>query len=70
VAKVIAWGETRDDARERLIEAIAGAEIEGISSNREFLIACLKDELFATGSVWTGFIDQRLEHLLAPAAAA
>jgi 3-methylcrotonyl-CoA carboxylase alpha subunit len=69
VAKVIAWGETRDDARERLIEAIARAEIEGISSNREFLIACLKDELFAAGSVWTGFIDQRLEHLLAPAAA-
>ncbi len=70
VAKLIAWGETRDHARERLIEALVRAEIEGIRNNREFLIACLKDKVFAAGSVWTDFIGQRLKHLLAPAAVA
>ncbi len=70
VAKVIAWGHTRDQARQRLISALAEFEVEGIRNNKDFLIACLADEVFATGNVWTGFIDQRLEHLLAAGAAA
>ena len=64
IAKVIAWGETRDAARARLADALHAFAIDGIRNNRDFLIACLFDEAFAAGDVSTGFIDQRLAHLL------
>jgi 3-methylcrotonyl-CoA carboxylase alpha subunit len=66
VAKVIAWGETRAAARARLADALRALTIDGIRNNRDFLIACLGDDVFAAGDVSTAFIDQRLEHLLAP----
>nr|WP_205521016.1 biotin carboxylase N-terminal domain-containing protein [Propylenella binzhouense] len=65
VAKLIAWGETRDAARRRAIEALSATEIEGIKSNRSFLIACLADPHFAAGDVHTGFIEARRSDLLA-----
>ncbi len=67
VAKVIAWGEDRADARARLASALRDFEIDGIKSNKEFLIACLDDDVFASGDVSTNFIDHHLERLLAPA---
>jgi 3-methylcrotonyl-CoA carboxylase alpha subunit len=66
IAKVIAWGETRDEARQKLGSALRVFDLEGIRNNRDFLIACLADEVFAAGDVSTGFIEQRLEGLLAP----
>ena len=65
IAKLIAWGSDRDEARRRAAAALADFAIEGIRTNRDFLIACLDDELFAAGDVHTSFIDQRREHLLA-----
>jgi acetyl/propionyl-CoA carboxylase alpha subunit len=69
VAKVIAHAPTRDEAREKLMAALRAFELQGIRNNKEFLIACLADEAFAAGDVSTGFIDQRLENLLASIAA-
>ncbi len=66
IAKVIAWGETRAEARHKLASALRDFELEGIRNNKDFLIACLADEVFAAGDVSTGFIEQRLENLLAP----
>jgi 3-methylcrotonyl-CoA carboxylase alpha subunit len=65
VAKVIAWGESREEARQKLISALRVFEIEGIKNNRDFLIACLADEVFAAGDISTVFIEQRLDSLLA-----
>jgi 3-methylcrotonyl-CoA carboxylase alpha subunit len=69
VAKVIAHGATRDAARAKLSAALQAFELEGIRNNKDFLIACLADDVFVTGDVSTGFIDQRLENLLASVAA-
>jgi 3-methylcrotonyl-CoA carboxylase alpha subunit len=69
LAKIVAHGDSRDAARHRLIAALREFEIEGIRNNREFLIACLADPPFAAGDVSTGYIEQRLDHLLRPAAA-
>ena len=66
IAKVIAHGGTRDEARHRLIAALRTLDIDGIRNNRDFLIACLMDKAFVAGDVSTGFIDQRLERLLDP----
>ncbi len=68
VAKVIAWGGNRDEARQRLSEALQNFAVEGIRNNREFLIACLADEVFAVGDVSTDFIEQRRGSLLASVA--
>ena len=66
IAKVIAWAENRDEARNKLGSALRAFEVEGIRNNRDFLIACLADEVFAAGDVSTGFIEQRLDNLLVP----
>jgi len=68
IAKVIVQAPTRDQARDKLAQALRAFEIEGIRNNRDFLVACLQDEVFAVGDVSTGFIDQRLDGLLASAA--
>jgi len=65
IAKLIAWGEDRDAARARAAEALGDMRVEGIRSNREFLIACLNDPMFSAGDVHTGFIDARQKLLLA-----
>ncbi|MGQ7791744.1 acetyl-CoA carboxylase biotin carboxylase subunit [Faunimonas sp. B44] len=65
VAKVIVWGADRDEARERAIEALSRSRVEGIRSNRAFLVACLADPVFAAGDVHTGFIEARKKDLLA-----
>ena len=66
LAKVVAWGEDRDAARESTIAALRGFAVEGIVTNRDFLIASLGDVEFAAGNVHTGFIDARKAALLAP----
>ncbi|MFK8253361.1 acetyl-CoA carboxylase biotin carboxylase subunit [Ancylobacter terrae] len=65
VAKVVAWGESREAARQRAIEALRAFAIDGIRCNRHFLLACLGDEDFAGGDVHTGFIDAHRTRLLA-----
>src|SRR3546814_3803769 len=44
VAKLIAWGEDRDTARGRAVTALRALRVEGIRTNRDFLIACVEDE--------------------------
>ena len=65
LAKVIAWGKTRDTARQRAINALRDFQIDGVKVNRDFLIACLQDDAFATGNVDTRFVETRHKALLA-----
>ncbi|WP_198598222.1 acetyl-CoA carboxylase biotin carboxylase subunit [Mangrovicella endophytica] len=65
IAKIIVWGESRDAARQRAIAAMRAVEVEGIRTNRDFLLACLADPDFAAGDVHTGFIEAEKARLLA-----
>ncbi len=58
LAKVVAWGATRDVARRRLIEALEQTALFGVSSNRDFLIAALGKDAFASGEATTAFIAE------------
>ncbi|WP_025897884.1 acetyl/propionyl/methylcrotonyl-CoA carboxylase subunit alpha [Sneathiella glossodoripedis] len=58
IAKVIAYGETREDARRRLIRSLNKTVDLGLTTNRQFLIDCLKNETFAKGLATTDFIDK------------
>jgi geranyl-CoA carboxylase alpha subunit len=58
VAKVIAYGPTRDIARLRLIEALNETVLFGTRHNRDFLVACLEKDTFAAGQATTAFIAE------------
>jgi 3-methylcrotonyl-CoA carboxylase alpha subunit len=56
IAKLIAYGDDRDQARRRLASALAEYEIVGVATNVALLRRVLEHEAFAAGSVETGFI--------------
>ncbi len=58
IAKIIARGATRDEARRRLVAALEDMTALGLETNRRFLVAVLTHPAFATGEVSTGFIDR------------
>jgi len=58
LAKFITWGETRDQAIDRMIQALESTVVDGIRTNISFHIAALKSKLFHEGRTTTNFIDQ------------
>jgi geranyl-CoA carboxylase alpha subunit len=59
IAKLIAHGPTRDDARRALVRALEETVALGLPTNAAFLAACLRDETFAAGGATTAFIAER-----------
>jgi geranyl-CoA carboxylase alpha subunit len=57
VAKIIASGSTREEARQRLLRALEQTTLLGVGTNRAFLIQLLEDEVFITGNATTSYID-------------
>lgn len=64
IAKVIAHGATRDEARAKAAKALRALVVQGLQTNRAFLIACLENDRFAAGDVYTSFIDEHRAALL------
>lgn len=64
LAKVIAWGESRDAARQRLITALSSTEIGGLTTNVPFLSRALKSDAFSQSALSTDFVDVHRERLL------
>ncbi|MDY6829402.1 MAG: acetyl/propionyl/methylcrotonyl-CoA carboxylase subunit alpha [Pseudomonadota bacterium] len=58
LAKVIAYGESRDEARRRLARALDHTRLFGLSSNKWFLSELLRHPRFAAGEATTGFIGE------------
>ena len=58
VAKIVAHGPTRDSARRRLIKALGGTALMGVSNNRDFLIDVLGRPKFAEGEATTAFLEE------------
>lgn len=58
IAKIIAWGETRAEAIQRLKQTLSQVHLAGIHTNRDFLQAILCHSTFLTGSVHTDFLDK------------
>jgi 3-methylcrotonyl-CoA carboxylase alpha subunit len=63
LGKVIAWGESRGEAVDRLHRALADIEIVGVTTNRALLASVLADEEFRRGRVTTSFLDARAARL-------
>ncbi len=59
LAKIIAWGGDREEARRRLIRALENSAIFGIATNRDFLLDLLRDDVFSSGQATTALIPER-----------
>jgi geranyl-CoA carboxylase alpha subunit len=58
LAKLIAHGATREEARRRLIVALEDTVALGVTTNRSLLIAIVRHPAFAAGEATTAFIDR------------
>jgi propionyl-CoA carboxylase alpha chain len=58
LAKVIAFAPTRNEAASTLALALEGLHVGGVTTNRDFLVATLRDEHFLDGETTTDFIDR------------
>jgi len=58
IAKVIAHGATREEARTRLVQALRDTVVLGPTTNRHFLIRLLEHPEFAAGRATTAFIGK------------
>jgi pyruvate carboxylase subunit A len=57
IAKLIAWGSTRDEAIRRLIDAIDNFEIEGVATTLQFGKFVLQHDAFTSGKFDTHFVN-------------
>ncbi|WP_128893365.1 acetyl/propionyl/methylcrotonyl-CoA carboxylase subunit alpha [Erythrobacter sp. HKB08] len=64
VAKLVAWGETRDAAIDELDEMTAGVEIWPVRTNAGFLNRAINDPDFVLANLDTSFIGERLDSLI------
>ena len=64
LAKIVAHGETRAEARARLVAALKETVTLGVVTNRDFLIAALEHPDFVAGEATTAFIGENGEGLL------
>ena len=60
VAKVITWGEDREDARRRLERALYETTLLGLTNNGPFLRQILTHETFVAGDATTDFLEREL----------
>ena len=64
IAKVIAHAPTRELAAEKLAAGLEKTAIEGIVTNRDFLVRVLRHPVFLSGNYTTSFLDDHLSELV------
>ena len=58
IAKLVTWGETRDEAADKQIAALDRFEIEGLGHNIDFVSTIMQHPRFRSGELTTGFIAE------------
>ena len=66
LGKLIAWGENREEARQRLLAMLAETAVGGVRTNLAFLRRVLAHPAFANAELDTGFIPRHQAQLLPP----
>ncbi|QUN27482.1 acetyl-CoA carboxylase biotin carboxylase subunit [Cupriavidus sp. KK10] len=64
VAKLVAHGADREEARRKLLRAVQDCTLLGVPTNQGFLAACLAHPAFAGNDVHTGFVDTHMQAAL------
>ncbi len=58
ISKLVVWGETREIACERLIQALNAYKVEGIQTNIPMLLKTVTHDQFLKGYTTTKFVEQ------------
>ena len=58
LAKVVAWAPTRPEAARMLAGALSRARLHGVLTNRDLLVATLREPAFLEGRVATDFLER------------
>ena len=58
LAKIIAFGNSREEARRRLVRAVEESTLFGLSVNSEFLASVIQHDAFINGEATTAFIEE------------
>jgi acetyl-CoA carboxylase biotin carboxylase subunit len=66
IAKLSAWGRTREETLNRMARALAETGVAGCLTNLAFLRRCLEHPVFRRGDYTTGFIQENKESLADP----
>jgi len=61
VAKVTAWGQTREEAIARMRRALGEFEIGGVPTTIPFHLRVLDNAFFRRGEVYTNFVQRRID---------
>jgi acetyl-CoA carboxylase biotin carboxylase subunit len=61
LAKVVAWGRTREEAVARMQRALTELSVEGVKTTREFHQGILSDPEFMAGNIHTQFLSERIQ---------
>ena len=64
LAKLIGWGDSREQARQRLLAMLDETAVGGFATNLAFLQRLLAHPAFATAELDTGFIERHRDALL------
>jgi len=64
IAKLIAFGSSREEARSRLICGLEQTVAFGVTTNQAFLMSCLRHPVFARGLATTDFIGGHRSELV------
>lgn len=62
VAKIIAYGKTREDAIRLLARAVDDCVLLGVNSNKQFLVNLLRHPVVVAGDTNTAFIQQHFQN--------
>lgn len=58
LAKIISYGDNREEARRRLLRGLTDTKLLGVRTNKSFLAQILNDSRFIDGVATTAFIDE------------
>jgi 3-methylcrotonyl-CoA carboxylase alpha subunit len=64
LAKVIVHAQTREQARRRLLQALAECDVAGVPTNLDLLSAIAAHPVFVAGAPDTDFVERALQELL------
>lgn len=64
VSKMIAWGNTREEAIERMKRALEDYVLSGVKTNLKFLSRIMESEDFISGDYSTGFVEKNHDFLM------
>jgi acetyl-CoA carboxylase biotin carboxylase subunit len=63
LGKLIVWDETRPQAIERALRALAELQVDGVATTRELATDILRSEEFGSGRYSTDFLDDAATRL-------